>query len=316
MAWREQSQRWRDPDLGQVGGRPGSVGDGPQDFDTGPGGVTPQGVTAASTITAPESAFGTLADARRVWGVGAIFADHHRLRALHRELWPRIRRDDRLVYLGNMIGRGPAILETIDQLLQFRIAFLARPHADPEHLVYLRGAQEEMWQKLLQLQFAPDPPQVMRYLLANGVSPTIRCYGGEPERAMMIAREGAVSLTRWTNLLRMAVRSRPGHEPFFAALKRAAYTREDGLLFVSAGLDPDRPLRMQKDRFWWDAEGFSRLEGPYERFSRVVRGHDPSQGGVDHNAHHTTLDGGCGHDGTLVAACFAPDGTILDVIEI
>ncbi|MEZ5670207.1 MAG: hypothetical protein R3F55_22820 [Alphaproteobacteria bacterium] len=272
--------------------------------------------THASSITAPDAAFAEMPDARRMWAIGAIFADHHRLLGLHRQLWQRLQRDDRVIYLGNMIGRGPAILETIDQLLQFRIAFLARPHATPEHLIFLRGAQEEMWQKLLQLQFAPDPPEVMRYLLGNGVAPTIRSYGGEPERAMMIAREGAVSLTRWTNLLRMAVRSRPGHEPFFAALRRAAYNRTDGVLFVSSGLDPERPLRLQRDRFWWDTDGFRRIEGPYEDFARIVRGYDPDHGGVDHGDVTTTVDGGCGHDGTLVAACFGPDGSILDVIEV
>lgn len=309
MISRGQSRRWQEPELGGVG----APGESPTSFDAS----TPaSGVTTASSFTAPDAAFGMLADATRVWAVGAVFSDHHRLLALHRALWPRIRRADRLVYLGNMIGRGPAILETIDQLLQFRIAFLARPHTDPEHLVYLRGVQEEMWQKLLQLQFAPDPPQVMRYLLSNGVSPTIRAYGGEPERAMMIAREGAVSLTRWTNLLRTAVRSRPGHEAFFAALKRAAYNQEDGLLFVSSGLDPRRPLRLQKDTFWWDSDGFDHLDGPYENFVRVIRGHDPNQAGIDHGAFRTTLDGGCGYDGTLVAACFAPDGSIVDVIEV
>lgn len=312
MTWRGQSRHLKEPDLGQ--GR--ADGDAPLDFGASRRAMQASGVTAASSITAPDTAFAELTDAKQVWAVASVFADHHRLLALHRAMWPKFKRDDRLIYLGNMIGHGAAVLETIDQLLQFRIAFLARPHTDPEHLVYLRGAQEEMWQKLLQLQFAPDPPQVMRYLLANGVVPTIRSYGGEPERAMMIAREGAVSLTRWTNLLRMAVRSRPGHEPFFAALKRAAYTSEEGLLFVSSGLDPDRPLRLQKDRFWWDADGFMRLEGPYQSFARVIRGHDPAQGGIDHNAFHTTLDGGCGHDGTLVAACFAPDGSILDVIEV
>jgi serine/threonine protein phosphatase 1 len=313
MTSRGQSRHWRELDLGGVPGP--HAGDAPGLDDVREAPAT-SGITVASSFTAPETAFGLLTGAERVWAVGAVFADVHRLHALHRALWPRIRRNDRLVYLGNMIGRGAAILETIDQLLEFRIAFLARPHADPEHLVYLRGAQEEMWQKLLQLQFAPDPPEVMRYLLANGVAPTIRSYGGDPERAMMVAREGAVSLTRWTNLLRMAVRSRPGHEPFFAALKRAAYTGENGVLFVSAGLDPARPLRLQKDRFWWEADGFARLEGPYQGFARVVRGHDPAHGGIHHNEWCTTLDGGCGYDGTLVAACFAPDGAILDVIEV
>lgn len=307
-----QPRSWRNASIG------GDIGTrfGPGDDDPPRVGRRRSAIAQASSIEAPEAAFATMADAGRVWAVGAIFADHQRLVALHRALWPKLRRNDHLVYLGNMIGRGAAVLETLDQLLQFRIAFLARPHARPDQFVFLRGVQEEMWQKLLQLQFAPDPPQVMGYLLANGVSPTIRCYGGEPERAMMIAREGAVSLTRWTNLLRMAVRSRPGHEAFFAALRRAAYTRDDGLLFVSSGIDPQRPLRLQRDRFWWDSDGFMRIENQFEAFQRIIRGFDPDNGGIDHGPHTTTLDGGCGRDGTLVCACFDADGSITDVVEL
>ena len=61
-----------------------------------------------------------------------------------------------------------------------------------------------MWQKMLQLQFAPNPQDVLRWMLAQGVEGTLRAYGGRPEEGMAAAREGAVRLTRWTNGLREA----------------------------------------------------------------------------------------------------------------
>ena len=65
---------------------------------------------------------------------------------------------DRLVYLGNYLGYAPHVRETVDELLAFRSAFLALPpYADPNDIVYLRGSQEEIWQKILQLQFAQNP---------------------------------------------------------------------------------------------------------------------------------------------------------------
>ena len=54
-------------------------------------------------------------------------------------------------------------------------------------LVYLRGAQEEMWQKLLQLQFAPNPQDVLRWMLGQGVETTLRAYGGAAEVGLSAA---------------------------------------------------------------------------------------------------------------------------------
>ncbi len=265
--------------------------------------------------TSPPASIAQLGAEGRVWAVGAVFADVHQLTALHRELWPKLRAGDRMVYLGNMIG-GTAVQATIDQILRFRIAFLARRGAEPEHVIHLRGAQEEMWQKLLQLQFAPDPPAVVHWVLEHGVAHTLAAYGGDPGRAREIARESATSITRWTGQLRENVRTAAGHDVLFSSLKRAAITAEDGLLFVSAGIDPDKPLEAQADSFWWRADLFDRLNGPYAGFRRVVRGYDPADQGVVQTEHTTTLDGGCGRGGTLVAACFQPDGNVVDVIEV
>src|SRR5262249_45982039 len=149
-----------------------------------------------------------------------------RLTALHRALWPRLEDGDRLVYLGNYLGRGPAVHETVDELLAFRCGVLARPGGSACDVAFLRGAQEEMWQKLLQLQFAPNPREVLQWMLDQGVGPTLAAYGGEASRGLAACREGPVAITRWTSGLRAAVNAAPGHGQFFAALRRAAFTAD------------------------------------------------------------------------------------------
>lgn len=279
-------------------------------------------------LTSDNQRFADLRQPRRVWAVGAIHGDAGRLGAIHDEVGKRFVAGDRLVYLGNLVGHGPAVTETLDELLGFRIALLAVPGLEADDIVYLRGAQEEMWQKLLQLQFAPNPAEVLGWMLNQGVGATLAAYGGSAEAGLRAAREGAVALTRWTNALRAAMRDRPGHENLASALRRAAYTslpgrneggeggREPtGLLLVHAGLDPARPLAAQGDAFWWGAPGFQRISGPYETFARVVRGYDPARGGIAVTDHAATLDAGCGFGGRLACACLAPSGEILEIIE-
>ena len=108
--------------------------------------------------------FADIRHPKRIWAVGAIHADVERLSALHTDIGRRFMPGDRLVYSGNMIGRGNAVRETMDELLSFRRALIAMPGMLVDDVVYLRGAQEEMWQKLLQLQFAPDPSVVLRWM--------------------------------------------------------------------------------------------------------------------------------------------------------
>ena len=51
--------------------------------------------------------FAVLRAPRRVWAIGAIHGEAARLMRLHDALWPRLEPCDRVVYLGNAIGRGP-----------------------------------------------------------------------------------------------------------------------------------------------------------------------------------------------------------------
>src|SRR3546814_3677004 len=109
--------------------------------------------------------FAILSAARRVWAVSSIHGEVAALNRLHRAMIPRLEPGDCLVYLGNLIGRSTGATATLDSLLRFRSLFLARPDAFACDVVHLRGSQEEMWQKLLQLQFATDPRAVLQWML-------------------------------------------------------------------------------------------------------------------------------------------------------
>ena len=269
--------------------------------------------------------FAVLRRASRVWVVSAIHGDAERLAGLHDALWPRFEVGDRLAYLGNYLGHGRGILDVIDELLRFRCAIIGQPRMFASDVVYLRGSQEEMWEKLLQLQFAVNPREVFEWMLPQGVAATIHAYGGDPDRGRAAMRDGAVAIGRWTASLRQAMAQRPGHRPWIATLRRAAYTDDKGLLLVHAGIDPARELSEQGDALWWGHSGWARLDAAYGGFRRVIRGYDRQartrtrvEGGIEGviAAPFTlTVDGGCGFGGPLVALCLTTDGEIVDHIE-
>jgi serine/threonine protein phosphatase 1 len=259
--------------------------------------------------------FAKLPGARRVWAVSSVHGEAERLRALHGEIWPRLEKGDRVVYLGNVLGRGPAVAETIDEVLIFRRAVMAIEPAEEDHVICLRGSQEEMWQKLLQLQFATEPRSVLDWMIDQGVGATLEAYGTSIEVARRHASAGAVGLTRWTQELRGRIQARPGHYALLGAIRRAAFTDDGSLLFVNSGLDPSRPLEAQRDSFWWSSGSFARITEPYAGFQRIVRGFDKSHPGVEVTDHTATVDAGCGFGGPLVAACLLTSGEIVEVVQ-
>ena len=262
-------------------------------------------------MSSEQSIFATLQAGRRVWAVSALHGEAARLGALHHQIYSAFEPGDQLVYTGNYSGHGSLVRETIDELLIFRRAILAIPGTECEDVVFLRGAQEEMWQKLLQLQFAPNPVQVLKWMVGQGIEPTIAAYGASVDEAIVAQREGTLALTRWTTQLRQNVRAFDGHNALMSALRHAAFTEDNSLLFVHAGIDPHRPLSAQSDSFWWGGSGFSSITEPYNGYRRVVRGFDRRREGLQETPYTVSLDAGAGFGGPLMAALFAPDGAIL-----
>jgi serine/threonine protein phosphatase 1 len=256
-----------------------------------------------------------LRGARRIWAVAAIAGEAERLGRLHDGIAARFDDADRVVYLGNYLGCGGAVAATLDELLDFRRRVLARPRGSACDVVYLRGAQEEMWQKLLQLQFAANPGEVLGWMVREGIEATVHAYGGEVRHGFAASRDGPRTMTRWTSALRERMNAAPGHTALFASLRHAALTEDNQLLFVHAGVDAARPLKAQGDSFWWCTRDIADLSAPFDGFRRVVRGFDRRGRGFLEREFAVSLDGGAGRGGTLLAAAFAPDGTVLEVLE-
>jgi len=267
--------------------------------------------------------FASLGAPERIFAIPSIHGDLQKLNKIHENIFAQFRAGDRVIYLGNYTGYGQYSRETIDSILGFRRFLLSMPGVQPSDFVYLRGTQEEMWQKLMQLQFAPNPTQILEWMLDQGIAQTMQSYGLDIHEVQRVVREGVIRLSKWTEKARQTVYMQPGHDIFGSQLKRAAYTdcsmKTTGvcspLLFVNAGIDYTRSLEDQGDRFWWGDTSFKSMSMPYGHYQRVVRGFDPDNGGFDINSVSATLDDNCGRGGNLVCASFSSDGEITNMIE-
>ena len=105
-------------------------------------------------------------------------------------------------------------------------------------------------------------------------------------------------------------------DDLLSSIRRAAYTENGRVLFVHAGLDPNRPLSEQGDTLWWGSGYFTAIEQPYGEVTMIARGYDRTHKGLAMTQHTTTVDAGCGFGGRLAAACFDPQGKALDWIEV
>ena len=248
---------------------------------------------------------------QKIWSIPAIHGDIKRLMVLHDAIAEHFQVGERLVYHGNYVGHGIHSAQCVDEILAFRRQILATPGVQPEDLIYLRGMQEEMLRRLLQIAFLPHAIDTIGWMLDNGLTQTLESYGFDRCSALDACRAGVIGLTRWTEKIREKIRNAPGHETFFRSLKHAAHTDLDSaypMLFVHAGLDANRALHDQGEAFWWEAEKFQSLTRAYAPFSKVIRGYDPARRGSEMNCIKATIDDGCGFGGALTTVAFSSDG--------
>ncbi len=273
-------------------------------------------------MTSP-AAIAMLRQPGRLWAIPAVHGVVQRLGPVADAIAARLEPGDAVIFLGNLIGgvsdaEAPDVAATLDLALALRRRTLSLPGARACDVVFLRGTQEEMLTKLEQLHFAQGPGDVLRWMLQRGLGATIAAYGGagaiaDGERA---ARDGPMAIARWTAGLRQALRARPGHIEWLAAIRRAALSEDGHLLAVHHGVDTLKPLDLQGDAFWWGGSTpFDAIDAPYGDIARLVRGFDRRHPGLVDGPYTLTVDGGCGFGGPLLAALLDSRGKVLDVVE-
>jgi len=220
-----------------------------------------------------QSNFVELKNASRIWAVGSIHSNLESLFSISNYILKNFKDNDKLIFLGNVIGLGKNSKETISSIINLRFNLMAKHKLDTSSIVFLRGAQEEMFNKLLQLQTAPNPEEIINWMFNHGVDKTLESYEFNPEDIRKIVSQGTIQISKWTSKLNLSVVSTPGNKEYFSNLKHAAFSETKKILFVNRGVDVSRPLSAQNDCFWWGYQNFSLINEPYNSFKRIVRGY-------------------------------------------
>ncbi len=215
----------------------------------------------------------------RIWAVGSIHSNIDSFNLIKDHIVYNFKENDKLIFLGNVIGLGNEAAETISNVLSLRFDLMAKYRLNNEDIVFLRGAQEEMFHKLLQLQTAPNPQEIIEWMFSRGVDKTLESYKFNPKEIKKIASQGTIQISKWTSKLNLTTISKAGHKEYFSNLKHAAFSESKKILFVNRGVDVTRPLSAQHDCFWWGYQNFSLINKPYNTFQRIVRGYQSEHKG-------------------------------------
>ncbi len=210
----------------------------------------------------------------KIWAVGSIHSNFNSFISIKEYILKKFKEDDKLIFLGNVIGLGDKSKETLSSVIDLRFNLMSKFKLKPDSIIFLRGAQEEMFSKLLQLQLAPNPAEIIEWMFDHGVDKTINSYGFSKEELKNIATSGTMNISKWTSNLNKSLQMNPGHTQYFLNLKHAAYSHSKKILFVNRGVDITRPLSAQNDCFWWGFQNFSTIKEPYKTFLRIVRGYE------------------------------------------
>ncbi len=265
-----------------------------------------------------ESKFIEVKNSSRIWAVGSIHSNLEAFNNVSKYILENFKKTDSLIFLGNVIGLGNYSKETLSSLIELRFKLMSQFKLKPEKIIFLRGAQEEMINKLLQLQIAPNPNEIVKWMFEHGVDKTLESYGFLKDEVLHIASTGTLSITKWTSKLNSTIKKNPGHTEYLLNLKHAAYSDTKKILFVNRGVDITRPLSAQNDCFWWGYQNFSKIDNPYNSFVRIVRGY---QSNLENELEQSKKRVVCTlfkqplSNNSVFAGIFDKNGDIIDLFE-
>ena len=174
--------------------------------------------------------------------------------------------------MGNIIGLGDNSKETLSSVIDLRFSLMSKFKLKSDSIIFLRGAQEEMFSKLLQLQLAPNPVEIVKWMFDHGVNKSINSYGFTEDEVSNIASTGTIKITKWTSNLNKVLKKNPGHTEYFLNLKHAAYSQSKKILFVNRGVDITRPLSAQNDCFGGVIKTFPSLKSLTIHLQKLLGG--------------------------------------------
>lgn len=225
-------------------------------------------------------------DGRRFYAIGDI---HGRLDLLD-GLLERIRRDEdarggpggELIFLGDLVDRGPDSARVIDRLMALR--------AERPGTRFLLGNHEEVF-----LSAIGGEAKALRLFHRIGGAQTVFSYGIAPDAY------AAADYDELAGMLQAAVPA--AHRAFLESFENMIV--EGDYVFVHAGVRPGVALDQQRPSdLRWIRDDFLSSEAPLEKV--VVHGHSMGEEVAD-LPHRIGLDTGAYRYGTLTAMGFESD---------
>ena len=262
--------------------------------------------------------FHELKKPNKIWAIGSLHSSVESFQSIKNYIYSNFSNGDKLIFLGNVIGFRDKSKEIISEVLRLRFNLMAKFKLNNDDIVFLRGAQEEMFSKLLQLQIAPNPIEIIDWIFSHGVDQTVSSYGFDPNEFKSVASQGTIQINKLTSKLNHQISIISGHKEYFSNLKHAAYSEGKEVLFVNRGVDISRPLSAQNDCFWWGYQNFSLINKPYYTFKRIVRGYQSNPHNDIENSKSRIL---CTlfrqplENNKILAGIFSKNGEILELFE-
>lgn len=176
----------------------------------------------------------------KVYAIGDVHGCLSEMNQLLAKIDARLKPGDEVVFIGDYIDRGPDSKGVVDVLIE-------RQKNHPNKHVFIKGNHED-------LMMSGD------YWFQNGGDKAVKSYGLDP-------LDWQIERSFYGH------HCPPDHRAFYSDL--VLYYNVGKVVFVHAGIDPDRHLDQQSESVMIWARGYDRYNGEYVGGYTVVRGHTP-----------------------------------------
>ena len=89
-----------------------------------------------------KSNFVEIKKSNKIWAIGSIHSNLKSFTSIKKFLLNNFEENDKLIFLGNVIGLGNNSKETLSSVIDLRFNLMSKFKLKPESIVFLRGAQE------------------------------------------------------------------------------------------------------------------------------------------------------------------------------
>ena len=106
---------------------------------------------------------------KKIWAIGSIHSRLDAFESIKEYILSEFEKEDTLIFLGNVIGFGKESKKTLTSVIDLRNKLMAKFYLGSEKIIFLEVLRKKCLLKLLQLQTAPNPIDIVKWMFDHGV---------------------------------------------------------------------------------------------------------------------------------------------------